>query len=139
MNLSASDLPDDVDALKAMIVTMSAEGAAARAEIARLEALKNDTDERIANLTAIVNVLQRAQNGTRLERLRLGLNVDQINFAFEKSRPAWAQLSVSLTKPGKTSQSGRLVRAKVLPPTLSGSRRSSSQKFRKTVRAWKRF
>jgi hypothetical protein len=48
MAFSASDLPDDVDALKAMIVAMSAEGAAARAEIARLEALKKDTDERIA-------------------------------------------------------------------------------------------
>lgn len=40
MVLSAFDLPDDVDALKAMIVAMNAEGVAARAEIARLEALK---------------------------------------------------------------------------------------------------
>lgn len=51
MTFSASDLPDDVDALKAMIVAMSAEGAAARAEITRLEALKKDTDERIATLS----------------------------------------------------------------------------------------
>lgn len=84
MVLSASDLPDDVDALKAMIVAMNAEGAAARAEIARLEALKKDTDERIATLTAIVKVLERAQKGTRSERLRLGINDDQIDFAFEE-------------------------------------------------------
>ncbi len=84
MVLSASDLPDDVDALKAMIVAMNAEGAAARAEIARLEALKKDTDERIATLTAIVKVLERAQKGTGSERLRLGINDDQIDFAFEE-------------------------------------------------------
>lgn len=101
MTFSASNLPDDVDALKAMIVSMSAEGAAARAEIARLEALKKDTDERIATLTAIVNVLQRAQKGTRSERLRLGINDDQIAFAFEEVETGLAAVECELDQARK--------------------------------------
>jgi len=96
MILSGSDLPDDVDALKAIILAMSEEGAAARAEIARLEALKRDTDERIATLTAIVNVLQRAHKGTRSERLRLGINDDQIGFAFEEVETGLAAIDSEL-------------------------------------------
>src|SRR5580704_11570552 len=96
MALSGSDLPDDVDALKAIILAMSEEGAAARAEIARLEALKRDTDERIATLTAIVNVLQRAHKGTRSERLRLGINDDQIGFAFEEVETGLAAIDSEL-------------------------------------------
>ncbi|RDJ11621.1 IS66 family transposase, partial [Rhizobium grahamii] len=101
MTFSASDLPDDVDALKAMIVAMSAEGAAARAEITRLEALKKDTDERIATLTAIVKVLERAQKGTRSERLRLGINDDQIDFAFEEVETGLAAIDSELDQSRK--------------------------------------
>lgn len=84
MILPVSDLPDDVDALKAMIMAMTGERAAAEAEIARLQAVQKNADERIANLTAIVNVLQRAQHGRRSERLRLSMNDEQANFAFEE-------------------------------------------------------
>lgn len=84
MILPVSDLPDDVDALKAMIIAMTGERAAAEAEIARLQAVQKNADERIANLTAIVNVLQRAQHGRRSERLRLSMNDEQANFAFEE-------------------------------------------------------
>ncbi|RVJ69524.1 transposase, partial [Sinorhizobium medicae] len=101
MTFSASDLPDDVDALKAMIVAMSAEGAAARAEITRLEALKKDTDERIATLTAIVKVLERAQKGRRSERLRLGINDDQIDFAFEEVETGLAAIDSELDQSRK--------------------------------------
>lgn len=57
-------LPDDIDALKAMI-------AAAHAEIAELKIINATADERIARLTSIVAMLQRAQYDTRSERLRL--------------------------------------------------------------------
>lgn len=91
MVLPVSDLPDDVDALKAMILAMAHEQAAnearlatAAAEIARLEAVEKSANERIANLTSILKVLQRTQHGKRSERLRLGVNDEQVSFAFEE-------------------------------------------------------
>jgi hypothetical protein len=41
---------------------------AAMAEVARLKAVEAAANERIANLTTIMNVLQRTQHGTRSER-----------------------------------------------------------------------
>jgi transposase len=91
MVLPASDLPDDVDTLKAMILAMASERAAneaqlaaATAEVARLTALERSANERIANLTSIVKVLERAQYGKRSERLRLSINDEQASFAFEE-------------------------------------------------------
>ncbi|ASP87138.1 IS66 family transposase (plasmid) [Sinorhizobium meliloti] len=91
MDLPLSDLPDDVDALKAMVLALAREQAAkevrlkvAEAEIARLEAVEKSANERIANLTLIMKVLQRTQNGKRSERLRLGVNDEQVSFAFEE-------------------------------------------------------
>ena len=91
MVLPVSDLPDDVDALKAMILAMAREQAAnearlatATAEIARLEAVEKSANERIANLTSILKVLQRTQHGKRSERLRLGVSDEQVSFAFEE-------------------------------------------------------
>jgi transposase len=91
MVLPVPDLPDDVDALKAMISAMAEERAAnearlaaAATEIARLEAAEKSANERIANLTSILKVLQRTQHGTRSERLRLAVNDEQASFAFEE-------------------------------------------------------
>jgi transposase len=91
MHLPLNDLPDDVDALKAMVLALAREQAAkdvqlkvAEAEIARLVAIEKNANERIANLTLIMKVLQRAQNGKRSERLRPGVNDDQVAFAFEE-------------------------------------------------------
>ncbi|MGT2441222.1 IS66 family transposase (plasmid) [Ensifer adhaerens] len=91
MVLPVSDLPDDVDALKAMILAMAEERAAnearlaaAAAEVERLKAVEKSANERIANLTAILKVLQRTQHGKRSERLRLAVNDEQVAFAFEE-------------------------------------------------------
>lgn len=91
MDLPLHDLPDDVDALKAMVLALAREQAvkearlvAAEAEIARLEAVEKSANERITNLTSILKVLQRTQHGTRSERLRLGVNDEQVSFAFEE-------------------------------------------------------
>ncbi|MEJ5023691.1 IS66 family transposase [Brucella anthropi] len=91
MDLPLHDLPDDVDALKAMVLAMAREQAekearlkAAEAEIARLEAVEKSANERIANLTSIMKILQRAQHGRRSERLRLGVSDEQVSFAFEE-------------------------------------------------------
>lgn len=71
-------LPDDIDALKAMI-------AAAHAEIAELKIINATADERIARLTSIVAMLQRAQYGTRSERLRHDpLDDEQMAFVFDE-------------------------------------------------------
>lgn len=95
MDLPLNVLPDDVDALKAMVLALAhaqAQGdvrlRAAEAEIARLEAIEQSANERIANLTLIMKVLQRAQHGKRSERLRAGgpggISDEQIAFAFEE-------------------------------------------------------
>ncbi|MER8467619.1 hypothetical protein NKH02_33020 [Mesorhizobium sp. M1396] len=89
--LPAPDLPDDVETLKAMILAMASEQAAneaqlaaATAEVARLMAVERSANERIANLTSIVKVLERAHYGKRSERLRLSINDEQASFAFEE-------------------------------------------------------
>jgi transposase len=91
MDLPLHDLPDDVDALKAMVLAMAREQAekearlkAAEAEIARLEAVEKSANERIAHLTSIRKGLQRAQHGRRSERLHLGVSDEQVSFAFEE-------------------------------------------------------
>ena len=112
MTLPVTALPDDVDALKAMVLAMAREQAAneerialaqarlvtseaqtkaalaaveiAEVEVTRLKAVEAAANERIANLTAIMKVLQRTQHGTRSERLRLGVSDEQVSFAFEE-------------------------------------------------------
>ncbi|MER8549272.1 MULTISPECIES: IS66 family transposase [unclassified Mesorhizobium] len=98
MVLPGLALPDDVDALKAMILSMAREQAASEArivvaeariaaseaEVARLKAVEKSANERIANLTSILKVLQRTQHGTRSERLRLAIDDEQASFAFEE-------------------------------------------------------
>jgi transposase len=99
----ASDLPDDINALKALVLAMAKEKAAAEAEIARVTAentkltiLQKSADERIAKLTTIIDVLQRAQFGKRSERLRLSINDEQKSFAFEEVETGLAAIQAEL-------------------------------------------
>lgn len=108
MDLPLSDLPDDVDALKAMVLELAREQAAkearlkaAEAEIARLEAVEKSANERIANLTLIMKVLQRTQNGKRSERLRLGVNDEQVSFAFEEVETGLSAIRSELDRAAK--------------------------------------
>ncbi|MGH0348249.1 IS66 family transposase [Sinorhizobium meliloti] len=108
MDLPLSDLPDDVDALKAMVLALAREEAAkevrlkvAEAEIARLEAVEKSANERIANLTLIMKVLQRTQNGKRSERLRLGVNDEQVSFAFEEVETGLSAIRSELNRAAK--------------------------------------
>jgi transposase len=108
MDLPPHDLPDDVDALKAMVLALAREQAAkevrleaAEAEIARLEAAEKSANERIANLTSILKVLQRTQHGTRSERLRLGVNDEQVSFAFEEVEIGLAAIQSELDHAAK--------------------------------------
>ncbi|RVK24786.1 IS66 family transposase [Sinorhizobium meliloti] len=108
MDLPLSDLPDDVDALKAMVLALAREQAAkevrlkvVEAEIARLEAVEKSANERIANLTLIMKVLQRTQNGKRSERLRLGVNDEQVSFAFEEVETGLSAIRSELDRAAK--------------------------------------
>lgn len=65
------DLPDDVEALKALLLAKQAETEQLHAEIAERKAIKAADDLKIANLTSIITMLQRAQYGTRSEKLRI--------------------------------------------------------------------
>lgn len=108
MDLPLNDLPDDVDALKAMVLALAREQAAkearlkaAETEIARLEAVEKSANERIANLTLIMKVLQRTQNGKRSERLRLGVNDEQVSFAFEEVETGLSAIQSELDRAAK--------------------------------------
>ncbi len=65
------DLPDNVDALKAMVLAMAEKAARAEvleSELADLKALNASAEERIARLTSILKTLERARfRETRLQ------------------------------------------------------------------------
>lgn len=73
MTLALADLPDDVDALKAMVLAMAS-------ETAELRAVNESAEIRIARLHAILKALERARFGRRSERL----SPDQIDFVFDE-------------------------------------------------------
>jgi len=87
MTMAAAELPDDVDALKAMIVAMAEQRALLEARASHLEVVNKTADERIATLTAIVRMLERSRYGTRSERLRgATLSDEQHAFVIHEAR-----------------------------------------------------
>jgi transposase len=91
MTVAVAELPDDVDALKAMIIAMAEQRALLEARTSHLEAVNKTADERTATLTAIVRMLKRPRFGTRSERLRgATLSDEQHAFVFDeiKTGPA---------------------------------------------------
>ena len=116
MALVPADLPDDMDALKAMISAMAEKSAIDNAELAELKARNARADERITQLTSIIKMLERARYGSRSEKLKIDrLNEEQRAFifgqvcalldilvwaaAFEdlRSRPTWVSYSWSIS------------------------------------------
>ena len=89
---TVAELPDDVDALKAMVLAtveqraaMEAENSRIASEIAALKLINTTSDTRIAELTAIVKTFERMLYGTRSERLRgERLDDEQIDFVFDE-------------------------------------------------------
>jgi Tfp pilus assembly protein PilN len=87
MTMAVAELPDDVDALKAMIVAMAEQRALLEARTSHLEVVNKTADERIATLTAIVRMLERSRYGTRSERLRgATLNDEQHAFVVRRNQ-----------------------------------------------------
>ena len=100
------DLPDDIEALKALLLAQQAETRQLvaqtqqlHAEIAERKAVKAADDLKIANLTSIINMLQRAQYGTRSEKLRIDpLTDDQYAFVFDELETGLSELSAGIQK-----------------------------------------
>lgn len=80
MTPSASALPDDVDALKAMLLALTDEKAELQAEVARLAALNARAETRIADLHATIKQLERARFGRSSEKL----DPEQQAFVFDE-------------------------------------------------------
>jgi len=95
--MAVAELPDDVDALKAMIVAMAERRALLEARTSHLEVVNKTADERIATLTAIVKMLERSRYGTRSERLRgATLNDEQHAFVFDEIKTGLAAIETEL-------------------------------------------
>ncbi|HEY0144740.1 MAG TPA: transposase, partial [Methylovirgula sp.] len=79
------DLPDNVDALKAMVLAMAEKTDALKGEVAELQALNASAEERIARLTSILKTLERARFGRRSEKLGSNaLDDEQSAFVFDE-------------------------------------------------------
>ena len=108
MTTAAAELPDDVDALKAMILALSEKAAAADAEVAELKTLNARADERIARLTSIIKMLERARYGRRSERLTLDpISAEQQAFVFDEIETGLAAIKAELGKPKAKAESWR--------------------------------
>ena len=95
--MAVAELPDDVDALKAMIVAMADQRALLEARNSHLEVANKTADERIATLTAIVRMLERSRYGTRSERLRgETLSEEQHAFVFDEIETGMAAIEAEL-------------------------------------------
>ena len=121
MNPADLELPEDVGALKALLVAARAETAAIQArnlaleqestsltrarsvleaEIATLQAINATADERIARLTSIIKMFERARYGKRSEKLRIDpLEDEQYGFVFDEIRTGLAEIRAELDKP----------------------------------------
>src|SRR5690606_18751249 len=86
------ELPDDGDALKAMVIALAEQRAQVEARNVQLEArnthleaVNKTAEARIARLTATIKVLERARFGSRSERLRTGtLSEEQYALVFDE-------------------------------------------------------
>jgi transposase len=102
MVVPGSKLPDDVDALKAMVLAATEKAARAEAleaEVADLKALNASADERIARLTSILKALERARFGRRSEKLGSNaLDKEQSAFVFDEIETGIAAIQAELDK-----------------------------------------
>ena len=135
MKMAVAELPDDVDALKAMIIAMAEQRALLEARTSHLEVVNKTADERIATLTAIVRMLERSRYGTRSERLRgATLNDEQHAFVFDEIKTGLAAIEAELESTAGDKPK-RAPRSRI----WSGLRLSSNLRFPQAVRGWRRF
>ena len=108
MLMVLADLPDDVDALKAMIFALRQQNAATEVEIAELKVINATFDERNARLASIIKMLERSRYGARSEKLkRDGLDDEQRAFVFDEIETGLAEMAAPLEKKAKTVRTPR--------------------------------
>jgi len=120
MPMPGSKLPDDVDALKAMVLAMAEKTDALKTEVADLKALNASADERIARLTSILKALERARFGRRSERLGSHtLDDEQSAFVFDEIQTGLAAVQAELERRQGPDRAKRAARPrKGFPPHL---------------------
>ncbi|MEY9783990.1 hypothetical protein ABIA23_005457 [Sinorhizobium fredii] len=134
------NLPDDVEALKAMVLAMAEKAARADAlesEVADLKARNADADERIERLTQILKAFDRARFGRRSEKLGSPSTDDeQQAFVFEEIETGIAAIRAQVSKGGERPDGNvRRGRVRASHSILSGSKWSSSRKIGRSMRA----
>ncbi|MFK3664697.1 IS66 family transposase [Ochrobactrum teleogrylli] len=117
------NLPDDVEALKAMVLAMADKAAWADAlecEVTDLKARNADVDERIERLTQILKAFDRARFGRRSEKLGSPSTDDeQQAFVFEEIETGIAVIRAQVNKGGERPDGKRPPRPrKVFAPHL---------------------
>src|SRR5271156_6381514 len=99
MAMVGSPLPDDVDALRAMVFAMALETDALKIEVDDLKALNASSEERIARLTSILKTLERARFGRRSEKLgSKALDDEQSAFVFDEVQTGLGAIQAELNK-----------------------------------------
>ena len=112
MTVHDSALPDDVDALKAMVRAMAEKTTRLEQRNAHLEQVNQGAEERIARLMAIVKMLERARYGARSERLgKDRLTDDQYALALDEIETGVAALEAEREKTTDARPSGRRAHA----------------------------
>lgn len=95
------ELPDDVEALKAMVLAMAEKAARVEAlekQVDDLEARNADADERIERLTQILKAFDRARFGRRSEKLAAtSVDDEQHAFVFEEIETGIAAIRAKVT------------------------------------------
>ena len=123
------ELPDDIDALKAIVLAIIDKTASLETELADLKAVNASAEERIARLTSMLKTLERARFGRRSEKLgSKGLTTNKApssSTRFERglrrSKPS------SPSGAARTKPNGPRGLAKVLRRISSGSKSSSNR------------
>ena len=129
MNSAPDTLPDDVAALRALVLTAWAERDAERAEKGRLVEERDQLAGQNDRLRHLIRQLQRMQFGRRSEKL----DPDQLNLALEDLEQAIAESEAEQEKADPALQAQPAPRsggpaAARCPSICRGSRSSSSRK-----------
>ena len=140
MTMAVAELPDDVDALKAMIIAMAGQKALLEARTSHLEVVNKTADERIATLTAIVRMLERSRYGTRSERLRgATLSDEQHAFVFDEIKTGLAAIEAELESTAQDKPKRAPRPRKGFAADLERLRLPSSLRFPLAATGWRSF
>ena len=112
--LLENDLPDDLDALRALVIEerqavsrLTADVAMARAEVDRLTGAEAEAEAEIARLNAIIAAFQRHRFGARSEKLdadQFELVLEELGAALSRVKAGIEARALSTVKPRKTNR-----------------------------------